>query len=518
MANKDDASSAVSEQKLVTLGEGNGNGDKAGHVVLKNNVELSPCSVVGVNASHVSITTSHEACRGNTSLTTSPAILTSQQQGLGEDVGNICAESPSVVSLLSLPNSWCRSDAVSASHAPTETLLTPRRKNSSFGNFEILNADLPLLPSTGTLHDQMNKPSPDNCDKIDPHRNAVVNDKAATLHSPDSFVLKPFFIMDWLDNLSPAEFAAAHEHLRSDRPKYYAPPSLQTKEDYQIPKTHWAAGLRKVLLPLFERHISLPGSPSSPKQPHKEKEVASPTSSASFRLAFDGTRNSQDSCNGNSPCNSFLERSIHIGNIWNARGLHKAENGLWTSALKCWDNALEIRMQVLGETHIDVANTWNNYGIALGELAASNLTLRHQYFQDAVHALQCALRIRILHYGEAHVEVAAVLHNLGNLHHQMESSQEAVSYFCAAKRIQEQVYGGSNHVFVARTCLAVGHAYYHAGAYLDARASYLDAIQIFREAGVSMLDAEVRLVHADIMHINKLLGGTGGGIALGGSR
>jgi hypothetical protein len=57
-----------------------------------------------------------------------------------------------------------------------------------------------------------------------------------------------------------------------------------------------------------------------------------------------------------------------MSNGWNAKGLEKARHGKWEQALSCWQNALEIRRQVLGESHSDVANTWNNIGIALGKL------------------------------------------------------------------------------------------------------------------------------------------------------
>jgi hypothetical protein len=55
----------------------------------------------------------------------------------------------------------------------------------------------------------------------------------------------------------------------------------------------------------------------------------------------------------------FHGKSIQMGNGWNAKGLKKAKSGLWQDALLFWDNALEIRFQVLGHQHLDVADTRN---------------------------------------------------------------------------------------------------------------------------------------------------------------
>jgi hypothetical protein len=58
---------------------------------------------------------------------------------------------------------------------------------------------------------------------------------------------------------------------------------------------------------------------------------------------------------------------------------------------------------------------------------------------------------------------------------------------------------------IARTCLAVGHVYFRAGAYPDAREAYLDALHIFDEAGVPRSNLEVRATIADVVHINNQL-------------
>jgi tetratricopeptide (TPR) repeat protein len=113
----------------------------------------------------------------------------------------------------------------------------------------------------------------------------------------------------------------------------------------------------------------------------------------------------------------FYRKSIQMGNRWNAKGLKKAKSGLWQDALLCWDTALDIRIQVLGHQHLDVANTYNNRGIiALGKKCL---------WEAAIHSLIQALEIRKQTLGQQHPQVAATMHNLANVHHQAGDLQGA---------------------------------------------------------------------------------------------
>lgn len=195
------------------------------------------------------------------------------------------------------------------------------------------------------------------------------------------------------------------------------------------------------------------------------------------------------------PANNFLKRSISMGNGWNAKGLQRAQNGKWEDALRCWINALEIRTQILGEDHIDTANTANNIGIALGKL---------NRIDEAILYLKQALEIRIHHFGRENSQVAATYHNLGNVFQQGGLLEEAVNCFHESKKLQEKILG-PYHVEVARSYVSMGHTYVQAEQYRDAREAYRDALYVFQRAGLLKENMEVQAVLADVRDLDQLL-------------
>jgi hypothetical protein len=191
----------------------------------------------------------------------------------------------------------------------------------------------------------------------------------------------------------------------------------------------------------------------------------------------------------------FRKRGIKAGNSYNAKGLAQAKAGSWNKALVCWENALEIRLQVLGESHLDVANTLNNIGIALGKL---------NRVDQAIDALGRALSIRVEHFGREHEQVASALHNLGNIFQQGNDLESAVKCFAESKKLNE-VALGPHHVQVARACVAMGHVYQEANEHQDAIEAYHDALDIFELAGLDKDDVEVQNTLDGVDEVNRLL-------------
>jgi tetratricopeptide (TPR) repeat protein len=255
-------------------------------------------------------------------------------------------------------------------------------------------------------------------------------------HRSSSTTEKPFFIMDWLEQVDPKAIALAQQILQT--PQKHATPTI---------KADPSSSLKEVRKDLF-----------TPNPSH------------------------------------FLQRSISIGNGYNAKGIQKARQGDWEKALDCWNNALEIRSQILGESHVDVANTLNNIGIALGKLNRS---------EEAIVSLHRALEIRIDHYGPEHAEVAATLHNIGNIYQLHGDFEAAIHYFCQCKLLQENIFGSSDNVEVARACIAMGHTYFRAEAFLDAREAYTDALLIFQHIGLPDDDPEVQATIDDIRDLDQ---------------
>jgi tetratricopeptide (TPR) repeat protein len=275
--------------------------------------------------------------------------------------------------------------------------------------------------------------------------------KPTNVHQPESLQQpsKPFFIMDWLDQM--------------------------------INETDLTMAQKIIQTPPAKQSVSTVSTLASAYE-------SSPTSVASKQLTLQtSTANSNNNC--------WRKRSVAIGNAWNARGLQKAKSGKWTEALVAWENALEIRTQVLGHEHLEVANTCNNMGIALVKL---------NRIVEAVDYLQRALTIRAEQYGRQHEVIASTLHNLGNVLQAGGELEAAVNCFCETKKLQEHLLG-PYHVQVARACIAMGHTYYQATEYNDAREAYLDALLVFERANVSSSNPEVRNTLADVHELNRLL-------------
>lgn len=191
----------------------------------------------------------------------------------------------------------------------------------------------------------------------------------------------------------------------------------------------------------------------------------------------------------------FRKQSEDIGNGWNAKGLQKATKQDWEGALQCFENALQVRIQVLGENHRVVANTMNNAGIAMGRLGRE---------QEAMGHLEKALKIRTLLHGTNHADVAATLHNIGNVRQQMADYQGALESFTKAKRILAQLLGDSS-VQVARAWNAIGHVHFEAHDFTGAHDAYTHAHDAFRRAGRPEDDIEVEQTKLDLEEAEQLL-------------
>jgi Tetratricopeptide repeat len=284
---------------------------------------------------------------------------------------------------------------------------------------------------------------------------------------------KPFFIMDWLEKVNDRDLELAQKMLRTPQKV-----SVMGAKASSAPMTASTSSLSG------QDARSRPGRGGATTCTTPPRAPQHPSSSSASKAQHSG----------------FRKRSIAIGNGWNAKGLQKARLGKWDAALSCWENALEIRIQVLGEAHPDVANTCNNMGIALGKLGRADEAMGH---------LKRALAIRVDRYGLRSPEVAATLHNMGNVLQQSGNLEAAIECFCETKKLQEQVHG-PHHVQVARACVAIGQTYYQAGELADAREAYGDALAIFRSAGLDDDDGggtnvEVRNVLEDVAELDKLL-------------
>ncbi|CAJ1931520.1 unnamed protein product [Cylindrotheca closterium] len=211
------------------------------------------------------------------------------------------------------------------------------------------------------------------------------------------------------------------------------------------------------------------------------------------------------------PPGIFKKRSMALGNGWNAKGLTKAKQGRWEAALACWDNALEIRLQISDAScrkdQLEVANTWNNRGIALGKLGQ---------YHNAIQALGEAYQIRKTLLDQGHPQVVSTLHNIANVHQQQGDLTTALQVFGTAKSLLVQslvasspTNGNTNTdpMLLARICTAIGHIYYQAQQWIDSRDAYQDALNVllkFDSSSSASTDQqrEIYELQRDIQELN----------------
>jgi tetratricopeptide (TPR) repeat protein len=84
-------------------------------------------------------------------------------------------------------------------------------------------------------------------------------------------------------------------------------------------------------------------------------------------------------------------------------------------ALELYRKALEIYKKILGEDHLDVANTYNNI---------ANVMESHGKLEDAMELYRKALKIKKKTLGEEHWSVASTSNNMANVESQSKEEKE----------------------------------------------------------------------------------------------
>ena len=125
-------------------------------------------------------------------------------------------------------------------------------------------------------------------------------------------------------------------------------------------------------------------------------------------------------------------------------------------------------------------------------------------YSDAIDSLRHAQDIRMKELGEEHTEVAATIHNIGNVHQQSGNFPKAVECFALSKQLQESSLG-KNHIQVARASIAIGHAYFQAGEWKHSQSAYNEAMESFRGAGVAEDDDEMLNLKEDLQDVEAEL-------------
>jgi tetratricopeptide (TPR) repeat protein len=185
----------------------------------------------------------------------------------------------------------------------------------------------------------------------------------------------------------------------------------------------------------------------------------------------------------------YLERAVAIrqrvlgdDHLDTAQSLHNLgvifhEQGQYEAAQRSYTQALAIRQRLLGDDHPDTAASFNNLGQILAE--------QGQYAEAlGYHEQALAIRQRLL--GDDHRDTAASFNNLGIVLQEQGQYAQALSYHQRALAIWRRVLG-DEHPYTAMTLNSLGEIFYEQQQHATA--------QRYLEQGLAILERALGLHH-----------------------
>lgn len=155
--------------------------------------------------------------------------------------------------------------------------------------------------------------------------------------------------------------------------------------------------------------------------------------------------------------------------LLDAAGMYVLEQAHYTQAAYLLRKALDMRMQVQGQEHVDVAESLTNL---------AGVYLYQGKYATAEPLLDRALSVREQAQGSEHPDVAICLNNLALCYNQQGKYTEAEPLFQRALAIWERIDGGE-HPDVARTLNNLALLYVGKRQYAQAGPLYLRALAIW---------------------------------------
>jgi tetratricopeptide (TPR) repeat protein len=135
-----------------------------------------------------------------------------------------------------------------------------------------------------------------------------------------------------------------------------------------------------------------------------------------------------------------------LADLNNFLGVNYSLLGNHQEALNLHKQALEMRQNLFGEKHPDVATSLDNFGSSYSDLGN---------YQEALNLRQQALEMRQNLFGEKHPDVATSLDNLGSSYSLLGNHQEALNLHKQALEMFQELLG-EKHPNVARTLNNIG--------------------------------------------------------------
>lgn len=144
-------------------------------------------------------------------------------------------------------------------------------------------------------------------------------------------------------------------------------------------------------------------------------------------------------------------------------------------ALFCYEKALRIRLEVLGEHNVDSAISYNNMGTVYLELGK---------YDKAINMYLSALRIRKELFGEFSSEVATTYNNIGTVYENIDCSK-ALPYLKKALHIRKKLYG-DNDLEVAISYNNIASTYSRMHNYKGLEEKQLVEARMYLETAISI--------------------------------
>ncbi len=145
--------------------------------------------------------------------------------------------------------------------------------------------------------------------------------------------------------------------------------------------------------------------------------------------------------------------------------------GKYQEAIPLAEQTLEIRKNILGDSHPDVAQSLNN----LAELYRAM-----GRYEEALPRFQDALTMRKKHLGDSHPDVATSLNNLAGLYRAMGRYEESLPRYQDALAMRKKHLGDS-HPDVATSLNNLAALYESMGRYEEALPRYQDALAMLKK-------------------------------------
>jgi len=168
------------------------------------------------------------------------------------------------------------------------------------------------------------------------------------------------------------------------------------------------------------------------------------------------------------------ENNIHVGAIWHNIGIVNSKAKRCKDAVTACQKAIQIRENLLGENHQEVAVSLSQLGIAYMDL---------RQYEQSLEAFRRALKIREDHFGCHHVKVAKILNNMGCVLFEMGELSDSESAFKEALEIHRVLLtSAENSTNADSTLLSIASTQCSIGSIQLTRKEFNDAISAFDEA------------------------------------